>query len=115
MPTEPELAAATDARVNNEQESFLPGVLAVAGLRKSYGSVQAVRDVSFTVRPGEIVALLGPNGPARPPRWRSWRDSGPVMAARPKFSALTRATGPEVASCASGPGWSCRTSRSSRT
>jgi ABC-2 type transport system ATP-binding protein len=36
--------------------------LAVAGLRKSYGSVQAVRDVSFTVGRGEIVALLGPNG-----------------------------------------------------
>jgi ABC-2 type transport system ATP-binding protein len=34
----------------------------VAGLRKSYGSVQAVRDVGFTVRSGEIVALLGPNG-----------------------------------------------------
>jgi ABC-2 type transport system ATP-binding protein len=34
----------------------------VAGLRKSYGPVQAVRDVGFTVRIGEIVALLGPNG-----------------------------------------------------
>jgi ABC-2 type transport system ATP-binding protein len=34
----------------------------VAGLRKSYGAVQAVRDVSFTVGRGEIVALLGPNG-----------------------------------------------------
>jgi ABC-2 type transport system ATP-binding protein len=34
----------------------------VAGLRKSYGPVQAVRDVSFAVRQGEIVALLGPNG-----------------------------------------------------
>jgi len=34
----------------------------VAGLRKSYGSVQAVRDISFSVRRGEIVALLGPNG-----------------------------------------------------
>jgi ABC-2 type transport system ATP-binding protein len=34
----------------------------VAGLRKSYGSVQAVRDVGFSVRAGEIVALLGPNG-----------------------------------------------------
>jgi ABC-2 type transport system ATP-binding protein len=37
-------------------------VLAVAGLRKSYGSVQAVRDVNFTVQQREIVALLGPNG-----------------------------------------------------
>ncbi len=34
----------------------------VAGLRKSYGSVRAVRDVGFTVEFGEIVALLGPNG-----------------------------------------------------
>jgi ABC-2 type transport system ATP-binding protein len=34
----------------------------VAGLRKSYGSVHAVRDISFAVQPGEIVALLGPNG-----------------------------------------------------
>jgi ABC-2 type transport system ATP-binding protein len=34
----------------------------VAGLRKHYGAVQAVRDVSFTVEDGEIFALLGPNG-----------------------------------------------------
>ena len=39
-----------------------PGAVVVAGLRKSYGSVQAVRDVSFTVEDGEIFALLGPNG-----------------------------------------------------
>jgi ABC-2 type transport system ATP-binding protein len=39
-----------------------PPAITVAGLRKSYGSVQAVRDVSFSVRRGEIVALLGPNG-----------------------------------------------------
>jgi ABC-2 type transport system ATP-binding protein len=31
-------------------------------LGKSYGSVTAVRDASFSVRPGEIVGLLGPNG-----------------------------------------------------
>ncbi|WP_035812433.1 ABC transporter ATP-binding protein [Jiangella gansuensis] len=34
----------------------------VVGLRKSYGSVAAVRGVSFTVEDGEIFALLGPNG-----------------------------------------------------
>jgi len=31
-------------------------------LRKSFGSVQAVSDVSFEVYPGEIFGLLGPNG-----------------------------------------------------
>jgi ABC-2 type transport system ATP-binding protein len=34
----------------------------VAGLRKSYGPVEAVRGVDFTVASGEIFALLGPNG-----------------------------------------------------
>ncbi|MFM2313313.1 MAG: hypothetical protein RLZZ04_2589 [Cyanobacteriota bacterium] len=34
----------------------------IENLRKSYGAVQAVRDISFTVQPGEIFGLLGPNG-----------------------------------------------------
>lgn len=31
-------------------------------LQKSYGSVAALKDASFTVEPGEIFGLLGPNG-----------------------------------------------------
>jgi ABC-2 type transport system ATP-binding protein len=34
----------------------------VAGLHKSFGAVQAVRGMTFTVAYGEIFALLGPNG-----------------------------------------------------
>ena len=34
----------------------------IKNLRKSYGDVQAVKDISFTVQPGEIFGLLGPNG-----------------------------------------------------
>jgi ABC-2 type transport system ATP-binding protein len=41
---------------------LVSNAIEVTGLRKSYGSVHAVRNVSFTVAPGEIVALLGPNG-----------------------------------------------------
>jgi len=36
--------------------------LQVEALGKQYGDVAAVRDLSFEVRPGEIVGLLGPNG-----------------------------------------------------
>jgi ABC-2 type transport system ATP-binding protein len=34
----------------------------VSGLRKSYGPLDAVRDVSFSVERGEVFGLLGPNG-----------------------------------------------------
>ena len=37
-------------------------VLRVANLRKNYGSVQAVKGISFDVCPGEVVGLLGLNG-----------------------------------------------------
>ncbi|HEU4351205.1 MAG TPA: ABC transporter ATP-binding protein [Burkholderiales bacterium] len=36
--------------------------LSVKNLSKAYGGVQAVRDVSFSVAPGEMVAIIGPNG-----------------------------------------------------
>ena len=37
-------------------------VLRVNGLSKAFGGVDAVRDVSFDVAAGELVALIGPNG-----------------------------------------------------
>ena len=38
------------------------GMLDVSGLAFAYDGALAVRDVSLTVQPGEIVALLGANG-----------------------------------------------------
>jgi len=37
-------------------------VVSVRGLRKSYGTFEAVRGISFEVYPGEVFGLLGPNG-----------------------------------------------------
>jgi branched-chain amino acid transport system ATP-binding protein len=37
-------------------------LLRVTGLRKSYGAIRAVDDVSFAVMPGEIFGVIGPNG-----------------------------------------------------
>ncbi|MGF1461047.1 MAG: ATP-binding cassette domain-containing protein [Leptolyngbyaceae cyanobacterium] len=40
----------------------MPPAVLVDGLKKSYGDVEAVKDVSFQIEPGEIFGLLGPNG-----------------------------------------------------
>jgi branched-chain amino acid transport system ATP-binding protein len=59
-------------------------------LRKSFGSVAAVDDVSFAIAPGELVGLLGPNGSGkttilnmmsgllRPSGGEIWLDGDPV-------------------------------------
>src|SRR5438477_1232988 len=38
------------------------GAVSLRGVRKSFGDVAAVRDVSLEVAPGEFVTLLGPSG-----------------------------------------------------
>jgi ABC-2 type transport system ATP-binding protein len=40
----------------------VPHALAVSGLRKRYGSVEALKGVDLQVEEGELVGLLGPNG-----------------------------------------------------
>jgi branched-chain amino acid transport system ATP-binding protein len=37
-------------------------MLSVSGLQVAYGGLIAVRDVSFTVEPGQVLAMLGANG-----------------------------------------------------
>ena len=37
-------------------------MIRIDGLTKHYGSVRALDNVSFEVRPGEVLGLIGPNG-----------------------------------------------------
>ena len=39
-----------------------PAALLIDGVAKSYGALQALKGVSFSIQPGEFFGLLGPNG-----------------------------------------------------
>ena len=38
------------------------GLVEISDVSKSYGAVRVLRDVSLTVQPGEVIALIGPSG-----------------------------------------------------
>jgi ABC-2 type transport system ATP-binding protein len=46
---------------NRRSEAEMP-VLKVSGLKKSFGTIHAVCDISFAVEGGEIFTIIGPNG-----------------------------------------------------
>jgi len=48
--------------MNTATQSLSGRSLEVQGLSKSFGGIHAVKDISFDVRPGEVVGLIGPNG-----------------------------------------------------
>src|SRR5262249_13266923 len=58
----PDRAAGQELRLPQAAGGMSDAVLDVAGLAFAYDGAAAVRDVSLSVQPGEIVALLGANG-----------------------------------------------------
>ena len=56
------MAAAADTRTSAQGGSMSEPVVAVRGLRKRYGALEAVAGIDLEVSRGEIFAFLGPNG-----------------------------------------------------
>jgi ABC-type branched-subunit amino acid transport system ATPase component/ABC-type branched-subunit amino acid transport system permease subunit len=60
----PRAAPALDAAPAPRREQPAPGtpLLEVSGLQKRFGGLMAVKEMSFSMRAGEILGLIGPNG-----------------------------------------------------
>ncbi|MGE3955284.1 MAG: ABC transporter ATP-binding protein [Vicinamibacterales bacterium] len=68
--------------------------IAVEGLRRTYGSLTAVEDLTFRVDPGEIVGLIGPNGAGKTTTLRSLAGILRPTAGRVLVGGYDMATAP---------------------
>src|SRR6195952_2175851 len=65
-------------------------MLEVQGLTKRFGGLVAVKDLSFSIRPGEILGLIGPNGSGKSTAMRT------VMGVEPPSAGSIRLDGVEI-------------------
>ena len=71
-------------------------MIEVEGLAKRFGSLEAVRDLSFTVGDGEIFGLLGPNGAGKTTSVRMLAGLVAPTAGRARLNGLELATDTEA-------------------
>ena len=72
-------------------------MIQVTGLAKRYGSFTAVRDLSFTVQPGEVLGLVGPNGAGKTSTLRCLAGIIPASAGSVRLAGHDLATAPVAA------------------
>jgi ABC-2 type transport system ATP-binding protein len=73
-----------------------PAVL-IENLQKSYGTVVAVKDVSFQIEPGEIFGLLGPNGAGKTTTLRALCTLTTPDAGKIEVSGISVIDNPRIA------------------
>jgi ABC-2 type transport system ATP-binding protein len=69
----------------------------IQNLQKRYGTVEAVKDVSFQVEPGEIFGLLGPNGAGKTTTLRALCTLTTPDAGKIEVSGISVLDNPRVA------------------
>lgn len=72
-------------------------MIEVSGLTKRYGGFTAVRDLSFTVQPGEVLGLVGPNGAGKTTTLRSIAGIIPANAGSVRIAGHDLQTEPLAA------------------
>lgn len=72
-------------------------MIEVAALSKRYGDFTAVRDLSFSVRPGEVLGLVGPNGAGKTSTLRSLAGIIPASSGTIRIAGHNLATDPVAA------------------
>ena len=70
-------------------------LLKVSGLKVAYGGIQAVKGVSFEVRAGELVSLIGANGAGKTTTLKAVTGTQPSAGGEIEFMGRsTRGQGP---------------------
>lgn len=72
-------------------------MIEVTGLSKTFGTFTAVRDLSFSVRPGEVLGLVGPNGAGKTTTLRAIAGIIPPTTGRVRLGGHDLATEPLAA------------------
>src|SRR6476659_1057415 len=78
-------STATAATATSQPAGAGKTMLKVSGLRVAYGGIQAVKGISFEVREGELVSLIGANGAGKTTTLKAITGTQPAAAGEIEF------------------------------
>src|SRR5438105_10926128 len=88
-------STATATATSSQPAAAGKTMLKVSGLRVAYGGIQAAKGVSFEVREGELVSLIGANGAGKTTTLKAITGTQPAAGGDIRFMGRsTRGQGP---------------------